>query len=58
MDPYEELLSQTFSHPVSEETLQRFKELRDLLRAAGARDPAIHQAVADLADALEDGGTK
>ena len=55
MDSYEEFLSKFLSRPPGEETLRKLEELRDLIRAAGERDPAVYQAVADLADALEAG---
>ena len=58
MESYEELLSRSLPRPPGEEALRKLEELRDLLRATGARDPAIHQAVAGLADALGDGGIK
>ena len=55
MDSYEEFLSKFLSRPPEGETLRKLEELRDLIRTAGERDPAVYQAVADLADALEAG---
>ena len=53
MNSYEEFLSKSLPRPPEGETLRKLEELRNLIRAAGARDPTIYQAVADLADALE-----
>ena len=55
VNPYEEFLSKSLPRPPGEETLRKLEELRDLIRTAGERDPAVYQAVADLADALEAG---
>ena len=55
MDSYREFLSQSLPRPLGEEEFRKLEELRDLIRAAGERDPAMYQVVADLAAALEAG---